>query len=63
MSDLRRFVSENCVQKAHNNSKGFAAAFSLNAQNIQRIFDNAIRSVHFGSLLQYEEIYIIGVEI
>jgi hypothetical protein len=51
------------VQKAHNNSKGFAAAFSLNAQNIQRIFDNAIRSVHFGSLLQYEEIYIIGVEI
>ena len=43
--------------------KGFTAAFSLVCNDPTVIFDNAVSSEHFKSLLKYSEIYLIGVEV
>lgn len=42
---------------------GCAAAFSVKGKNIDRILDNALRSQHINALLDYEKVYVIGVEI
>lgn len=40
------------------------AAFSLNAKKTAKIFDNIIKkSKDFDELLQYKELYLIGVQV
>lgn len=61
---LEKFVPEDCIHKLTNGEKAFVAAFSLNAKKTAKIFDNIIKkSKDFDELLQYKELYLIGVQV
>lgn len=60
---LQYFVSDNATNNAINNKKAYAAAFSINSKNPLLIFDKAIKSECIMPLLQYPELYLIGVEV
>lgn len=61
--DLKNFVSTNSVNNFLDNKKGFIAAFSLNAINHKKIFENALKTVSAQKLLCHSELYLIGIEI
>lgn len=61
--DLQHFASEGAITNASRGVKGFIAAFSLNAKNIQTIFSNALKSDEAKKLLCHTELYLIGIEI
>lgn len=44
-------------------NKAFIAAFSLNAQNYKLIFENALKHEDIKKLIEYPELYLIGIEI
>lgn len=60
---IAHFVSEDALQSAGEGFKGYTAAFSLHCSNASTIFNNAIDSEDFKSLLNNKEIYLIGVEV
>ncbi|GAT63536.1 hypothetical protein [Paludibacter jiangxiensis] len=60
---LKNFASDEAMQKAINGEKAYVAAFSINGQQYERIFRTAIESDCFEKLLEYPELYLIGVEI
>ncbi|MDO7786999.1 hypothetical protein P6N53_07200 [Desulforamulus aquiferis] len=60
---LQHFVSSTAMENALNGNKAFTAAFSINTQQPNRIFTNALKSTTLEQLLAYEELYLIGVEI
>lgn len=61
---LEKFVPEDCIHKLTNGEKAFVAAFSLNAKKTVTVFDNIIKkSKDFDELLQYKELYLIGVQV
>lgn len=60
---LQKFVSSAAATNAINKKKGFVAAFSLNAINPQITLQNLLKSKHLDSLLNYPELYLIGVEV
>lgn len=60
---IQHFISAEACKNVVANIKGYTAAFSIHAKNPKTIFDNAIKSSHFVSLLKYKEIYLIGVEV
>ena len=63
LTDLQNFVSENSIKKILIDKKAFVAAFSINSENPQTIINNALKSEHINNLLNYDELYIIGIEI
>ena len=63
VADLRRFTTKEAATKAVTGEKAFTAAFSINAKNPQKIFDNAIKHELILPLLSHEELYLIGIEI
>ncbi len=60
---LRQFVSESASLRAINGSKGYTAAFSLVCTDRVQVMKNAAKSTHLSNLFEYEEIYLIGVEV
>ncbi len=63
LSDLCKFVSEQAISSAMKNNKAYIAAFSLNAVNPDRIFKKILSSEDIKPILNYSELYLIGVEI
>lgn len=63
LTDLRHFCSKEAIINAINGNKAFVAAFSINGQNYDRIFDTAFNSDAINQLLNYNELYIIGIEV
>lgn len=63
LTDLKHFCSKDAITNAINGNKAFVAAFSVNGQQYNRIFDTALNSEGFEQLLNYPELYIIGVEV
>jgi hypothetical protein len=61
--ELSKLVSPNAIENFLNDKKAFTAAFSLNAKRMEAIFKNVLSSEHLTPLLQYEELYLIGVEV
>lgn len=63
LKDLSRFVSADATNNAMEGHKAFIAAFSINAMQPSRIFENILNSEHILPLLSYPELYLIGVEV
>lgn len=63
LADLRRFCSQEALENAISGQKAFVAAFSINGKQYDRIFNTAIESEGFERLLDYPELYLIGVEV
>lgn len=63
LKDLSRFVSVDATKNAMEGFRAFIAAFSINAMQPNRIFENILNSEHITPLLSYPELYLIGVEI
>ncbi|NTW33908.1 MAG: hypothetical protein HGB12_15050 [Bacteroidetes bacterium] len=61
--ELKDFCSELSICNAHKKVKSYAAAFSLNGKRHDQIFDNIFNSDLIDPLLDYPEIYIIGIEV
>ena len=61
--ELSSFLSEQSIQNFDDGKKAFTAAFSLNAKDINTVFRNVINSEDLLPLLNYEEMYLIGVEV
>ncbi|MCU0678463.1 MAG: hypothetical protein MUF19_02665 [Candidatus Pacebacteria bacterium] len=60
---LSPFVSIGAVINYAQEKKAYAAAFSFNGKNIQTIFSNALKSAEARFLMEYEELYLIAIEI
>ncbi|WP_206732238.1 hypothetical protein [Halarcobacter mediterraneus] len=63
LTDLKYFTSEESISSALEDKKAFVAAFSINSENPSDIIENALSSEHIEDLLDYEELYIIGIEV
>ena len=63
LQDLQNFVSEDTITNVLNDKKAFVAAFSINSTNPRKILNNALNSEHINSLLEYDELYIIGIKV
>ncbi|MBS2098860.1 hypothetical protein [Carboxylicivirga linearis] len=63
LTDLKHFCSKEAVGNAIKGHKAYVAAFSVNGQQYDRIFDTALNSKGFEELLGFPELYIIGVEV
>lgn len=60
---LKSFVSEEAVNSHVNGKKSYSAAFSINAANPDLIMDNAANSESASGLLEFENLFLIGVVI
>lgn len=60
---LERFVGVFPIQNFNNGFKSYAAAFSINAKDCQKILENAASSDHAKTLMDNAALYLIGVEI
>lgn len=60
---LESFVSEDALNNALEMKKGYVAAFSLNSNNPELIFKNAIKSDVVKKLLEYPELYLIAIQV
>jgi hypothetical protein len=63
LHDLQNFVSKESIENVLVDKKAFVAAFSINSKSPQVIIQNALESEHIDNLLNYDELYIIGIEI
>ena len=61
--DLKNFVSQTAVQNFILGKKGFSIAFSIHAQSPQSIINNAIKYHNANKIANYDEYYIVGVQI
>lgn len=60
---LENMVSPQAMTNALGKKRGYIAAFSLNAKNIDKVFENALKSASAQKLYCHSELYLIGVEI
>jgi|TARA_B110000908_G_scaffold169938_1_gene228206 hypothetical protein len=60
---LENFVSEEAIKNAEEEKKGYVAAFSLNSDNPDLIFINALNSDAIKSLFAYPELYLIAIQV
>lgn len=63
LTDLKNFVSKIAVNNSLKGKKAFVAAFSINSDKPEDIIKNALKSKFIDHLLDFPEIYIIGVEV
>ena len=61
--DLQYFVSKKAIENYALEKKAYVAAFSINDESPVGVIKKALASKHVEKLLQYEELYIIGIEI
>lgn len=62
-TDLKRIFSKIKTRHKTNKNKAFVASFSLNAQDTDTVFSNALNNEQIEKLLEYPELYILGVEV
>lgn len=60
---IESFVSNNALENAIEDNKGYVAAFSLNSNNPELIFKNALMSDAGKTLLDYPELFLIAIEV
>lgn len=60
---IKSFVSKTAVEKSLKGKKAYVAAFSINSPTPQKIIINALKSKAIEKLLNFPEVYIIGVEV
>lgn len=60
---LEPMVSKKAMENAIDKKRGYIAAFSLNAKDTKKIFENALKSAAANALYCHSELYLIGVEI
>ena len=63
LTDLQHFCSKQAVDNALNGMKAYIAAFSINVKNVSRTFSKLLASEEIIPLLEYPELYLIGVEV
>ena len=63
LADLRDFCSQNALSSVSKGTKGFAVAFSTKSTPSDTLVSNIIKNKDFTSLLQYQEIIIVAVNI
>lgn len=62
-TDIKKIFSKIKSRHKSNSNKAFAASFSLNAKDTNTIFSNAINNENVKKLMDYPELYILGVEV
>ncbi len=62
-TDLKRIFPKVSSRHKNNDHKAFVAAFSLNAKNEDKIFSKIVNHKGLYKLMEYPELYIIGVEV
>lgn len=60
---LSNFVSPSAITNYTVGKKGYVAAFSLNSNNADLIFKNALKSDVIDKLMCYPELYLVAIEI
>ncbi|MBP4143207.1 hypothetical protein J3S90_15485 [Flavobacterium sp. P4023] len=60
---FRPFMDDECEKNILAGMRGYAAAFSFNAKDIDTIFKNALESDIVDELIKHNELYLIAVEI
>lgn len=60
---FRPFMDDECEKNILAGMRGYAAAFSFNAKDIDTIFKNALESDIVEELIKHNELYLIAVEI
>jgi hypothetical protein len=63
LSDLKNFVSSSTIENYINKKKGYIAAFSLNTDNSTLIFKNIIKGDYLIEILDYDELFLIGIQV
>lgn len=63
LSDLKNFTSKKAIDNTIVHRKAYAAAFSVNGTDYKSIFDKILKSKNIDQLLDYPELYLIGIEI
>jgi len=62
-TDIKRIFSKIKSRHKSNKNKAFAASFSLNAKDPDAIFSNVINNENVKKLIEYPELYVLGVEV
>ncbi len=63
LPELKPFCTTSALQRAADGRKGFSAAFSAKTTNTDRIIANITKRLDFQSLLQYEELILVAVDL
>ena len=63
LPELKPFCTASALQRAADGRKGFSAAFSAKTTNTDRIIANITKRPDFQSLLQYEELILVAVDL
>lgn len=63
LPELKPFCTSAALHRAYNGSKGFAAAFSAKRTSSDDIIDNITKRADYQSLLSYEEVILVAVNI
>lgn len=63
LQTFRPFMDAECEKNILGGMRGYAAAFSYNAKDIDIIFKNALESEIIDELIKHNELYLIAVEI
>ncbi len=63
LPDLKPFCTPNALKRANNGQKGFAAAFSARSTSSDKLINTIKARSDFKSLLCYEEIILVAVNI
>lgn len=59
---IQNFVSAEATENSLNGKRAYVAAFSINSKNPEQIIRNALMSTAIDPLLNFPEIYVIGIE-
>ena len=63
LNSLRTFIDEETHSNIVAGRKGYAAAFSFNAKNIDTIFKNALESEIIEEIAKHNELFLIAIEV
>lgn len=63
LNSYRVLLGEDVEKNMIAGKRGYAAAFSFNASNIDTIFTNALESEVFGELTCHSELYLLAIEL
>lgn len=63
LPDIKQFCTPLALDRANNGQKGFAAAFSSKNTDTNKIIEQITKNRHFNSLLDYEEIILVAIDL
>lgn len=61
--DIKHFCTSLALDRANNGQKGFAAAFSSKNAETNKIIEQITKNTHFNSLLNYEEMILVAIDL